>query len=491
MIENGPHEFSRADLEARLSACRGRTLGEIDAADVFFAVDPWRNPSHSPKIKGVAGDVIERSVMGYPSDSSQRPDLLVDGVEVELKTTALRAGKDDGGWEAKEPMSITAVSIPTIAAQTFESSAFWHKARRMLLVYYEYAAETAVASIEYARFSIIDYQFHEFDAIERETLRQDWQIVHDFIADAQARLAGDALKERYRLIGRETRPHLMLIDTSPKYPNPPRFRLKRATVTVIARKRLGQRMLQTARPYTSFDEVDEELRGICARFQGMSLAQMADEIGYRPSPGKSTAEQVFTRLFGPGGKIGDIEVFAKTGVEVKTAKVLPSGRLDQDVKFKPVDLGFYTDPDARFEESELCTYFSEAQLVFMLFSIPRTQAPIDEQVFMGFKRLSVPEEVIDGEVRRCFESTLDLVAGGKLRFVPELDRQGRPIINRSGTVKGAPNFPKSTDCQVFLKGSGADARARRELLPGVPMLKQYAWWGKRLAKQLLDEAPWV
>ena len=156
MSGNGPHEFSRAELEERLSACRGRTLGEVDAADVFYAVDPWRNPSHSPKIKGVAGDVIERSVMGYPSDSSQRPDLLVDGVEVELKTTALRAGKDDDGWEAKEPMSITAVSIPTIAAQTFESSAFWHKARRMLLVYYESAAETAVASIEYARFSIID-----------------------------------------------------------------------------------------------------------------------------------------------------------------------------------------------------------------------------------------------------------------------------------------------------------------------------------------------
>lgn len=58
---------------------------------MFLSVDPRRNPSHSPKIKGNAADVIERSVMGYPSDSSQRLDLLVDGVEVEPKTTALPA----------------------------------------------------------------------------------------------------------------------------------------------------------------------------------------------------------------------------------------------------------------------------------------------------------------------------------------------------------------------------------------------------------------
>lgn len=72
-------------------------------------------------------------------------------------------------YEAKEPASITAVSIPTIAREKFVDSKFWHKAENLLFVFYEYESGTAVPAAKYANFHIKGYSFHQF-IIGEETL---------------------------------------------------------------------------------------------------------------------------------------------------------------------------------------------------------------------------------------------------------------------------------------------------------------------------------
>ncbi len=485
------HEFTWQELEELLGPCIDKTLGEVDSTDVFLAVDPDRNPDYKPKVKGIIGDVIEQSVLGYPANSDQAPDLFVDGEDVELKTTGLRASKNDDGWEAKEPMSITAVSINSIASEEFETSNFWHKARRMLIVYYNYETAKVEKSIEYSRFHLLGYQDHTFDANEVETLRHDWQLVRDFIEEAQATLEGEELKKRYSQLGSALRPKLMLIDTSPKYPNPPRFRLKRAAVTVMARKMFGdKRYVALPRAYTTMDAIDTELRQRAWALKGRTLAQIAAAYGVKPGA-KNFAEQLFVRLFGATGKINRIELFEKAGIQVKTANLL-NGKPAEDTKFYTVDLEEFRDPDLRFEDSEMFRYFSESQFVFMVTEEDKPHVKPENKRFLGFKRLTLPDEILYGEVRSCFETTHDLIANGKLQFVAEVDpATGEPRMNKSGTVKGAPNFPKSSECQVFLKGTGTDARSRTELVPGVPMYKQQVWWGKDLTKRLLDATPWV
>ena len=65
----------------------------------------------NPKITGIAGDVIEQSVFGYDANSDSSPDLNIDGILTELKTTGIRISKKNPKeYEAKEPMSITGVS---------------------------------------------------------------------------------------------------------------------------------------------------------------------------------------------------------------------------------------------------------------------------------------------------------------------------------------------------------------------------------------------
>ena len=86
---NGSHFFEREKLEAILFSVKDKTLGEVDKKHVLDRTKT------NPKITGIAGDVIEQSVLGYPPDQAQRPDLDVDGVPTELKTTGMRLKKTE------------------------------------------------------------------------------------------------------------------------------------------------------------------------------------------------------------------------------------------------------------------------------------------------------------------------------------------------------------------------------------------------------------
>ena len=63
------HFFHRKDLQDILDNVLNKTLGEIDENHVFDKAQT------NPKITGIAGDVIEQSVLGYPADNLQRPVL--------------------------------------------------------------------------------------------------------------------------------------------------------------------------------------------------------------------------------------------------------------------------------------------------------------------------------------------------------------------------------------------------------------------------------
>ena len=146
------HFFHKEDLIRILDACLNKTLGEVDINNVFDkTID-------KPKITGIEGDVIEQSVLGYPADIRQEPDLDIDGVKTELKTTGLR--KKGNKLDAKEPMSITAVSPDTIITEEFQDSNFWHKLEYLLFVYYLYDSPTPVNAAQYADFPIKGYQFY-------------------------------------------------------------------------------------------------------------------------------------------------------------------------------------------------------------------------------------------------------------------------------------------------------------------------------------------
>ena len=71
------HLFSMEEVLGILNPIVGKTLGEVDRNNVFNKTE------NNPKITGIAGDVIEQSVFGYPADVKQEADLLIEDRPVE------------------------------------------------------------------------------------------------------------------------------------------------------------------------------------------------------------------------------------------------------------------------------------------------------------------------------------------------------------------------------------------------------------------------
>lgn len=280
MMKSEDRFFTRRRLEDILKTVVGKTLGEVDASNQFART------ARIPKITGIAGDVIELSVLGCSRDASQEPDIVVDGISIELKTTGIQKTKGNAGlYEAKEPMSITAVGIDTICGQTFETSHFYKKIEHLLLVFYLYEriANAKVYAADYARFIIMGYRFHEFEDNSLAIIRNDWQLVHDFIADIQSKYESEEERRKhYPLLSSALRHELLVLDTAPKYPHPPRFRFKRVFVTTIIQQHFnehGNPLVKLKHPLTKYAEIDEKCHRLAEKHKGKTAEELFAELG--------------------------------------------------------------------------------------------------------------------------------------------------------------------------------------------------------------------
>ena len=476
------------DLEKKLEGSLEKTLGEVDSKNVFART------LENPKVTGIAGDVIEQSVIGYPANSSQEPDLVIDNIETELKTTGLRKSKKGKGFEAKEPMSITAVSLDSIAGEEFATSNFWHKAQRLLIVYYLYDSEKTVPAAGYANFPIKGYQLHQFSDAEIETLKSDWTLVRNFIRKIQEDYPDEnERKQHYPKLSSALRKNLLLIDTAPKYPHPPRFRLKRSAVTTMVKKNFGDNLTQLPKSYTSYTSIDFELHQIAKKYQGKTLGEIADEMGIPYDPckqNKNLAEQFVTRAFGAGGKMSSIELFASIGLKPKTITLTKSGARTEDMELFTIDFEEFVD-DALFDESLFFEYFNNNQLLCMVFNEPSHGAPLTENTFLGFKRMAFDDEFIDAQVSRVWHAIKRLIVNNELVDVVSYDKAGKPIINGTGVIRSAPNFPKSSEGVVFVRGTSSNSTHKPECVNGISMYKQQIWIKGSYAAKRMEEEDWI
>lgn len=469
------HPYRKKDLYDRLSAYIGLTLGEADSKHVFD-----RTKLH-PKITGIAGDVVEQSILGYPSDSDQRPDLIVDGVPTELKVTGLKRSKSNPDtFEAKEPMSITAVSPNQIVTEDFYSSHFWEKLKHLLVVYYLYDSDKTVKASDYADFPIEGFDFHEFSQEDEEILKNDWLIVRDFIDMLQKKY--DNPESQYHRLSSELRPDLLYIDTAPKWPHPPRFRLKRSVVTTLWEECCGKRYEQLELDVVTYGEFDNLCHRIATYYRHMNGEQILDSVGY-PSKrlNKSIMEPVVISMFGGDSrKMSDIEIFSKMGLVSKTIILNSNGKRTEDAKFLPVDFDEVMDKSITFEESSCYDYFYNGTFLFSIFKEPYKPAPgkkvpLSECEFLGFKRISFDDDFVNHEVKKTWNRVRHLICYSELKDVVVCTKDGRPIINPSGSIKSAPNFPKASEGEVFLRGTSTDATYKPICINGVHMTFQNFW----------------
>ena len=493
--------FTRERVEELLSVAIGRTLLEVDASGQFAS-----HVGHT-KVTGIAGDVVEVSVLGCQKDSKQEPDIVVDGVRVELKTTGMiRPKKKDSPYvfECKEPVSITAVSIPVIVNEEFETSNFWHKLAHMLWVYYWYNSSSTVTLEGYKNFPIIGFQFYEFSTDDKLRLKQDWLIVRDFLIVIHREYRTQEERDaQYPRLSSELRSQLMLIDTAPKFPNNPRFRLKRSFATIIADQYFSNTHLERLEsPITKYSDIDEKCKQLTSLYGGRTFAEIADMLDVSLMSDrtkedaathvsvKNFAELVVLKMFGSNAKsLNAIEDFAKIGLIAKSLPLNSKGTPKESMKMFTPNFEEWMAEES-FDDSFLRDYFAEHQFLLMAYQYTDSKDKSPESIkFVGFKRVYFTDNFIETSVKKFWEDVRSLVKDHGLKIVKEYRADGSPVINpKSGTQKEAPNFPKEADYDVFMRGSASTAceSSKTLVINGLRMLPQEIWLAKRITLNLFN-----
>ena len=474
--------FTGKQVDDLLKATIGKTLLEIDKAQLFA------HHEGRDKVKGIAGDIIEESVLGCKKDSKQEPDILVDGVLTELKTTGLvKPKKTDSPYvyECKEPVSITAVSIPVIVNEEFETSNFWHKLAHMLWVYYWYKSPVTVKLDGYKDFPVLGYQFYEFSEDDKVLLRQDWLLVRDFLVVIHRDYHTQAERDKqYPRLSHELRGQLMLIDTAPKFPNSPRFRLKRAYATVIADQYFSKKHFEKlSESISKYTDIDRKCQLMTQKYKGKTFSQIALELGVNiDMEVKNFAECAVVKMFGgKANKLNDIEDFAKIGIIAKSVPLLSDGKGKEDMKLFLPDLVDWT-KETEFEDSAIYDYFAGHHFLFIIYKYVG-----NDVVFEGFKRVFFDEKFIMDNVKKTWDDVRDLIINKKLKIEKKTKKDGTVRVNKSGTIMESPNFPKLSTHKVFVRGGASQSLDKYKTLEinGLKMLPQYVWLDKKYVQELI------
>ena len=507
MAVTDDRKFTSAQVYSILEAVKGKTLGEVDKSRQFDRT------LKNEKITGIAGDVIEQSVFGYNRDSDQECDIEIDGLLTELKTTGVRVPKNElknargkigdaynTFLRAKEGISITGVTFEPSIQTDFSTSHFWEKSERLLIVFYEYKSYDVVTASGYAKFPIVDYCYNSFSEEEKAKLRNDWEIVRDHLQKVYTECL-DADSRNERLVGftHILRPNLLLIELVPGFKKKssgsyqkPRYRLKKTFVDYIVRghfdKSRAKSEIVLSESFSSFAQLDKRCHELSMRFCGKTLPQLKEMLGI-DFDSKDVAAKCVIRMFGTDCKrLNQISDFSKAGIIAKTITITPNGGRTEDMKLKLIDFEEWADRDADFEESDVYGYFCEHSFLCPIFCEHDSQDK-SKTTFEGFKRFAFDEDFIEKEVRRTWNDSRKLIHHNELEWEYRYDKDGNKVVNRSGSYVGAPNFPKSSEYLVFLRGGADDSneKSRTECVNGIRMLPQFFWLkGSYIAKKLQE-----
>lgn len=269
----------------------------------------------------------------------------------------------------------------------------------------------------------------------------------------------------------------MYIDTAPKWPNRPRFRLKRTVVSSIIQEHFGEKLEQLPGKYTSYSEINATLHKLSVKYKGKTIKELMEllEIDEKRI-NKAIGEQIIVKMFGgKSKKMNNIEVFNKAGILGKTITLTERGLRKEDMKLFTINFDEFENKKIQFENSQVYNYFANNKLLCIIFQKPDNDSKMIENIFLGFKMITFNNEFIENEVKPTWMKIKELIVNNKLEDVIVLDRYGQPRKNKSGNIMSAPNFPKSSEGNVFVRGTSSTSDVKPLNINGVQMYRQQIW----------------
>lgn len=350
--------------------------------------------------KGAIGTIIEESWFGYSPNSTAEPDFPEAGVE--LKVTPYK--RTSKGISAKERLVCNIIDYMTEHEKTFESSSFWHKCQKMVIMSYKY--EDGVAKGE---FSIDNALLFTFPNEYRAVIKNDWEKIVAKIRAGEAHLLteGDTLYLAACTKGKNS----SSVRRQPfsKIPAKQRaYSLKASFMTNILRR------------YIFGNENDEKiikdwhlletnsLEGIIEKkvseYIGKTQRELKEKFNIDNSP-KNLNMLLFSRMIGLSGDAERAHEFENANIIPKTICVDKDGSIKESMSFPAFK--FCDIINETWEDSELRNLIEPAKFLFVIFK----KNDVDEPVFERIKFWNIPAEDLE-KVKKVWERTVSIIKEG-------------------------------------------------------------------------------
>lgn len=441
----------------------GKTFGEIDKKDRLA----------NGRSKGGLGQVIEESLFEYKVNSDARPDFEEAGVE--LKVTAFKRNKNKS-ISAKERLVLNIINYMDEVKTDFETSSFWKKNQKLLLMIYEWLPETVQK--DFIIYKNILFQYPEADL---EIIKKDWETI---VGKIKAGKAHELSEGDTNYLG--ACPKGSNKSSLRKQPNSDvmamqrAYALKGSYMTAIMRQYLQEEdLVSFAKPdELKTKSIDELLHERFNPYIGMTDKEIAEKLyfPYNPKAKHFIATLISALLGVKGTKLDSIEEFAKANIQFKTIRLEPNGLPKESMSFEHINFQQWT--TETWEESFLREKFMETKFLFVVFEYKETtkENPNRTPYFKGIKLWNMPLTTIDKEMKQLWEEVNRVIAEG---IQIEYKQRGKKTVQVN-------NLPKSDFNGVtHVRPKAKDGSDQVTLPNGEKITKQCFWLNREYVGEIV------
>lgn len=371
--------------------------------------------------KGSVGAAFE-NWFGKKRDNLSEPDLLEAGVE--LKATPFRQLKN-GNYSAKERLVFNIINYEEIVEETFETSHFIFKNKRLQIAFYEYLENTP--RDEWTIYETILYEMAK-NPKDYEVIKNDWHTIKEYVNQGKAHKLSESLTNYLAACTKGA--SAQSVRTQPYSDQPAKQRaysFKGSYMTAILRKYIFGDETSESIIKDVFELREKDIETIVLeRFEphvGKSIDELKREFGiekdsYQTNYLIASAILDLEGHYGTASSFKNVEEFEKASIELKTIKFNENNKNKESMSFPAFNFMELADERWFNEEGEPEAEWHNFLLdTLFLFFVVKTEEGVD--YFKGVKFFSVPEEDLQGSIREVWEDTVHkLNEGVRLKAVP-------------------------------------------------------------------------
>lgn len=399
---------SIASIEAYGKKLVGFTFRQVleqsvsDAEERTVLAEQYGNPRR----KGGVGNLLEEVYFNYKANSDSRADFHEVGVE--LKVTPFTINKK-GDYRAAERLSITMISNKEPVELDMYQSHLWEKMAKILLVYY-HRQEEVVCNLDYFIRFVNLFSPSETDL---EVIKKDYEKI---VRKVQAGLAHELSESDTMYLAASPKGATAAKSLASQYYNPDvkakrrGFSFKPSYMNSVLRRMVDQaereRILKDASVLET-QSFDDYVLGLLGKYTGWTDRGICSEFGREYTGNKAQWVDLAYRMLGITSN--SAEEFVKANVVVKTIRLEANGRMRESISLPTIQFQNLITED--WEDSKLRNYFEETRFLFVIFKSDGTSYRLH-----GAKFWNMPVSDIDGDLKACWDATVQTVKRG-VKFV--------------------------------------------------------------------------